>query len=258
MYFTSGSTLVILNLSPECLFETITAIDVSLQVFRLETQGNRLYVGGFSTVTGRDQVVIYSIDKPDQPQKVGVVDLGSVPATWSVFEETLFSLGERLAATNISNPAAPATQVIEVSLDPEAIKYSPSKFFEDRLYLLWEGRYLTIISSLQDEVPVVKRDSQQRIISGNLANFVYQVSENYIFLGDSSCDISCRSVVTFFNSENGQELFAYGLPDDHYPIRSYYEIRPDIVYVFSDEFLLVIDISDIANPRIVAEVPLII
>lgn len=256
IYFTSGSTLVILNLSPECLFETIATIEVPLQVFRLEIEDNSLYIGGVNTDTDR-QVFIYSIDKPGQPQEVGVIDLGSVPATWSVFEETLFSLGDKLTATNVSDPDAPWTQDVNVSLDPEILQYSPSKFFNDQLYLLWEGHYLTIISNLQDETPVVKRDSQQRIIGGDLSNFVYQVSENYIFLGDSLCDISCRSVVTFFNSENGRELSRYGLPDDHYPIHSYYEITPDIIYAFSDDSLLVIDISDIANPKILAEVPLI-
>lgn len=256
IYFTSGSTLVTLNLSPECLFETIATIDVPLQTFRLEIEDGYLYVGGVNADTIR-QVYIYSIDKPDQPQEVGIIDLGLVPATWSVFEETIFSLGDKLMVTNVSDPAAPQTQDIDVSLDPEVLEYSPSKFFEDRLYLLWEGRYLTIISNLQDETPVVKRDSQQRIIGGDLSNFVYQVSENYIFLGDSSCDISCRSVVTFFNSEDGQELSAYGLPDDHYPIHSYYEISLYIIYAFSSDSLLVIDISDVMNPIIVAEVPLI-
>lgn len=256
IYFTSGSTLVILNLSPNCLFETITTIDVPLQVFQLEIEESHLYIGGFSE-DEEMQVLIYLIEGLGIPQQVGNVDLGSVPSLWSVFEDTLYSLGDKLTVTNVFDPTMPQTQDVNIVLDPQVLNFSPAEFFEGGLYLLWEGRYLTIISDLQNETPVVKRDSQQRIIGGDLSNFVYQISENYIFLGDSLCGISCRSVVTFFDSEDGRELSAYGLPDDHYPIHSYYEISPDIIYAFSDEFLLAIDISDIANPKIVAEVPLI-
>lgn len=257
IYFTSGTTLITLKLSPECLFETIGTMDISFQAYQLQIEDNYLYLGGFLPDTEGEQLSIFSIDGPGQLEESSTIDFGEEPARWSIFDGIVYSLGNAFTLIDVSDPINPQTRESNLELDPEILRYSPSEFFEDRLYLLWEGRYLTVINNLQDETPVVKRDPQQRIIGGNLANFVYQVSENYIFLGDSSCGISCRSVVTVFNSEGGQELFAYGLPDNYYPVHSYYEIRPDIVYAFSDEFLLVIDISDIANPRIVAEVPLI-
>jgi hypothetical protein len=257
IYFTTGTTLVTLNLSPECLFETIGTTDLSLQAYQLQIEDNHLYLGGLLPGTERRQISIFSIDGPGKLEESSTVDFGDEPARWSVFDGTIYSLGDTFTLIDVSDPTNPQTRESNLELDPEILRYSPSEFFEDRLYLLWEGHYLTIISNLQDEAPVVKRDSQQRIIGGDLSNFVYQVSENYIFLGDSLCDISCRSVVTIFNSENGQELSRYGLPDDHYPIHSYYEISQDIIYAFSDEFLLVMDISDIANPKIIAEVPLI-
>jgi hypothetical protein len=110
---------------------------------------------------------------------------------------------------------------------------------------------------MQDESPVVKRNPQQQIVMGDLAYFVYQVSGDYIFLGGYSCDISCGSYVTFFDTENGQEISSLGFPDHQSPVYSYYEIQSDVIYAFTDDSLLVIDTSNIAEPVVITEVSLI-
>jgi hypothetical protein len=256
-YFTSGSKLVLLNLSAQCRFETIATIDIPLEVFRLEIEKDRLYLGGISVDTKR-QVIIFSLEQAEQPRELGVVDLGNAPATWSVFEERLYVLASELTVTDVNDPTILQTQVVNLTLDLQVLIYSPSEFFEDRLYLFSEAHGLTIISHLHEETPLIKRNQEQQIIGGNLAYFIYQISENYIFLGDSRCGATdCNSSVTFLDAEDGQRLSTFGVHPSHYPIRSYHEIQPDIIYAFSDSSLLVINVSNIAHPVVIAEVSLI-
>lgn len=257
-YFTSGSRLVMLNLSPQCRFETIATIDIPFQIFKLDIENKRLYLGGFSEEVQRDLVAIFSIEQIDKPEELGIADLGEAPASWTVFEETIYVLGEKLIVVDVANPAEPQTQEVNLALDLQTLSRSPSQFFEDRLYVLWGTHTVTVVSHLREGMPVVKQNPVRQIIGGNLAYFVYQVSENYIFLGDSRCDASsCNSAVTIFDAQDGKQLTSLGIHPKHYPVRSYYEITPGIIYAFSDEFLLVIDVSDITNPVVIAEVPLI-
>lgn len=238
-YFTTGSRLVILNLSPQCRFETIATIDIPFQIFKLEIENKRLYVGGFSEEARRDLVAIFSIEQLDKPEELGIVDLGEAPASWTVFEETIYALGEKLIVVDVANPAEPQTQEVKLTLDLQILSRSPLQFFEDRLYVLWGTHTVTIITHLHEEMPVVKYNPVQQIIGGNLAYFVYQVSRNYIFLGDSRCDAtSCNSAVTIFDTQDGKQLASLGIHPEHYPIRGYYEITPSIIYAFSNEQLL--------------------
>lgn len=256
IYFTSGSTLVMLNASPQCQFETIATMDLPYQVFQLQIEDNRLYLDGVLPEVGREQVTIFSIDGPGQLEELGVVDLGQGSPRWSVFNETIYSLGDSFTLINVSDPTNPRTQEGKLTLNPEGLRYSPSEYLADRLYLLWEGRYLTIVSALGAEVPITTRNPLEQIMMGDLTYFVFQVSENYIFLGGYACDgISCGSYVTFFDSENAERLSGFGFRDN--PIHSYYEVQPHIIYAFTSTYLLVIDISNLAEPRIIAELPLI-
>lgn len=255
-YFTSGSTLIIVNLSLQCRFQTISTIEIPAQVFQIEIEGNRLYVDETSIETGKNLVAVFSISEPSQPLELGIVDLGQI-ATWSVFDKTIYSLGDELITFDVSDPANPSPKPANLTLDPDILAYSPSVFQKDRLYLLWETSKLTIISQMHDESPVFKRNPQQQIVMGDLAYFIFQVSENYIFLGGYSCDIACGSYVTFFDIEDGQKMSGLGIPDHQSPVYSYYEIKPDVIYAFTDDSLLIIDISSIAQPVIIAEVSLI-
>jgi hypothetical protein len=46
VYVAGDSTLLMLNESPECQFQILTKIDFPFQIFHLEVEHNRLYVGG--------------------------------------------------------------------------------------------------------------------------------------------------------------------------------------------------------------------
>jgi hypothetical protein len=256
IYFTSGTTLVMLNASPQCQFETIATMDVPYQVFQLQIENNRLYLGGVLSDIGRRQITVFSIDGPGQLEELGMVNLGQQPAVWSVFNEIIYSLGDNFTLINISDPTNPRTQEGNLTLDPDLLRFSPSQFLADRLYLLWEGRYVTSISNLQSESPVTTRNPLEQMVMGDLNYFVFQVSENYIFLGGYTCDgISCGSYITFFDSESIEELSGFGFYDNL--VHSYYEVQPYIIYAFTSEYLLVIDISNLDEPRIIAELPLI-
>lgn len=255
-YFTSGSTLVILNLASQCQFELVATSTLPFQAFRLQLEGDRLYVGGDLVEAEKNQVVIFSITNPNQPEELGLVDLGQEPATWSVFEKTLYVLSNSLFVINVSDPANPQPLPVNLALDPKILAYSPSEFVGAKLYLLWEGRWLTIIEGINSEEPARQSNPDQQILMGDLANFVYQVSENYIFLGTSPCDVNCVSVVDLFNTTDATSVLTFST-SDHLPIHSYYEITPTLIYAFTDDSLLVIDISDHSNPIIIWEVPLI-
>lgn len=256
IYFTSGRTLLILNLLPQCRFETIAMINITIEPFRLAIEGNRLYVGGVLPGTQKRQIANFMINAIGHLQESGTVDLGQVPVTWSLFEQNIYVLGDQVKVINVVDPNIPQIQEVNIALDPQKLRYSPSAFFEDRLYLLWEAEQLMIISDLQAEMPIMKSNPKRQAIMGNLAYFRYQVSEHYIFVGGYTCDgISCGSYVVFYDSMDAQELSAFGFPDQL--IHSYYEVQQDIVYAFTDAFLLVIDISNITKPAIVTEVPLI-
>ena len=252
-YFTSGSTLVILNLSVQCQFETIATLEMPFQAYRLNIEGDRLYVGGTSENTKQSQIVVLSTDNPNEAEVLGVVDLGQGSVTWSVFEETIYVLGGKLAAFDVTDPVNPLPQPVNLTLDPETKRYSPAIFVEDRLYILWESHTLTLISLMLEEEPLVKRNPLQYIIMGDLSYFTYVVFENYIFLGGYSCDVSCGSYVTFFDPISVRELSGMGFSDDLSPIHSYHEVTAELIYAFSSDSLLVIDISDIAEPTILVE-----
>lgn len=257
VYFSSGSTVILLNLSAKCQFETITSVEIPLEIYRLRIEGERLFVGGIAN--SKDRVVtIYSVDTLDQITKIGEVYLGEVPYTWSVKEDNLFALGDELININVADPSKPEYQSVNLSLDTEKLAYSPSIWKDDILYLLWEAHTLTIVSHLQEREPTVIRNDQRQIIMGNLNHFAFQVSENYSFLGGYTCDGgSCGSYISIFDATNGQELSGLGIPDHQSPVHSYYEIEPNIIYAFTDDSLLVIDITNKEEPIIIGEVPML-
>lgn len=255
-YFVSGSTLVTVNLSLQCRFEKIATIDIPFKIFRLQIEDDRLFVGGVSDTNERI-ITIYSIETPQQMNELGSVYLGNVPFTWSVTENIIYALGGELILVNVSDPALPQTKSVNLTLDSEQLSYSPSLWKEDRLYLLWEGDTLTIFSHLQDTSPVMVQNSERQLILGNLDYFAFQVSDDYIFLGGYTCEGSCGSYVTIFDSVNGEKLSGLGIPEHQSPIHSYYEIESNIIYAFSDDSLLVIDITNQDEPVIIDEIKLI-
>ncbi|MBE7529140.1 MAG: hypothetical protein HS099_05345 [Ardenticatenaceae bacterium] len=252
VYVSSDSTLQTLNASPECQFETISRADMPLQIYQLELEDDRLYVGGVSENDGKRKVFIYSIGELSR-QELGAVELGEESATWSVFEETLYALsGNLLTFTEVSNPMTPHTQTVISGLDPEALLFSPGEFLNNTLYLLLQGHggyRLTIVRELKEEIPTVIQDPIAYFFG---TRSVFQVADNYIFIGSNSCDVSCASVMTIANVFDGQKLSQLGL-QPHYPIYRYQEIREDIIYAFSNDSLLVIDVSNMAKPEIIAQ-----
>lgn len=255
-YFTSGTNVVSVNLSPQCRFETIAIVDTLQQILQLEIEDDRLYVDQVAMETEKNEVVIFSIVDPLQPKELGRVDLGQI-ATWSIYQEIIYSLGNKLAIFDVSDPDNPQSQSVNLTLDSEVLSYSPVLWKDDRLYFLWEAQTLTIISQLQDELPTVVRDSQSQIILGNLRYFDFQVSESYIFLGGYSCEGSCGSYVRIFDSMSGQQLSGFGFPQYQSPVHSYYEVEPHLIYAFTDNSLLIIDITNQEKPSIIDEITLI-
>lgn len=251
VYIASGSTIQALNASPECQFEIIAHLSIHLQIFRLKTEGERLYAGGATEDGERREVVILSLDKLSYLEELGVVYLGDEPTTWSIFEEALYSLSpNRLAVTDVANPATSRAQPVSLTLDSEVLRYTPALFNKNTLYMLWGSDILTIISNLEGTSPTVTRRDDTRYLLID----VFQVQEKYIFLGINSCDVECASAAWILDADNGQEVSSVSL-HPHYPVYDYQEIAEHLIYAFSDNTLVVVDISN--NPTILNEVQFI-
>lgn len=253
VYIVNGLTIQALNASPQCQFEKIATIDVPFQVFQLASENGNLYAGGGSESQGIEQVVIFSTQNPKQPEELGTIDLGQEPAIWSIFQETLYSLsGDKLTVTDVSNPAIPHVQPVNLTLDSEVLRYTPQEFVKDTLYLLWGSDTLTIISDLDRTSPTVTRHNDNKYIMID----VFQVQESYIFLGINSCDVECASGVLILDADDGQKIASVSLYP-YYPVYDYQEIERNLVYAFSDNTLVVVDISDGDKPEIINEVQFI-
>lgn len=256
VYVSSDFVLQVLNASAHCQFETISRTEMPLQIYQLELEDERLYAGGVSENDGMNQVVILSSNKSPS-QEFDEVNLGEEPATWSVLEETIYSLsGDKLLVTDVSDPNAPFFQTANLDLDSEAVLFSPRRFVKDTLYLLLQGHggyRLTLVRDLKEKVPTVIQDPIAYFFG---PRSVFQVTDGYVFIGSNSCDVSCASVMTIADILDGQRLSQFGL-QPHYPIYRYQEIREDLIYAFSNDSLLVIDVSNMAEPEIVTQVSFI-
>lgn len=250
VYIASGPTILAMNASSQCQFETISYLSIPLQIIRLELEDDRLYAGGISDDDGKRVVAIISLDNMLQPEELGTVDLGQEPAIWSVFEETLYSLsGDKFAVTNVSDPIAPNAQPVNLILDPEVLNFTPRWFVRDTLYMLWGSDTLTIIKNLEAISPtIISQDDHQYILID-----VFQVQNEYIFLGVNRCENECASGVMILSADDGQKLSSMSLYP-HYPVYSFQEVKENLLYAFTDNTLLVIDISNTDKPEVVNEV----
>jgi hypothetical protein len=253
-YVASGSLLEILNLVPQCRFASVARMDLPFQIFRLQVEGDRLYVGGYSAEGGPLHVNILSIVLPSQPETLSTVELER--AVWSVHNEKLYShvLGdvEKILVTDLAEPTSPRTKPVNINVEPEILTRSLPRFVKDTLYLLSERDGLFIVSDLQEDIPMVQHNPESYIFIE-----VFEIQDNYIFLGENSCDVECSSRAWILDAEDGTKLSILGLYP-HYPVWHYLEIQEDVIYALAEDTLLVIDISDIANPMIIGEVPLLI
>jgi hypothetical protein len=249
-YVASGFVLEILNLSPQCRFATVARIELPFQIFDLQVDRDRLYVGGYSNDLQQLHVAILSILQLAQPEGLGAVELE--PSRWSVHDEKLYSFDfEKLLFTNLADPTSPHTEQVNINLDPELLSPSPAEFVGDTLYILSERDGVFIVNDLQAEIPAVRFIPKQYPFIE-----VFQVQDDYIFLGSNWCDVECTSSLWVLDAVNGTELSRLGL-HPHYPVWQYLEIPENIIYAFANDTLLVINISDMAHPIIIGEVPLL-
>ena len=252
-YVASGSALELLSLAPQCRFASILRMDLPFQIFRLQVEGDRLYVGGYSADDQHLHVTILSLSLPSQPENLGSVDLER--AIWSVHNEKLYSLVlgdlEKLLVTDLTDPTSPHTEPLNINVEPQLLAQSLTRFVNDTLYLLSERDGVFIVKDLQAETPVVHHGPVKYPFIK-----VFQVQDNYIFLGDNWCDAGCSSKVWILDAENGTELSSLGL-HPYYPVWRYVEIRKSIIYAFSNDALLMIDISDMTHPIIIDKVSMI-
>jgi hypothetical protein len=229
-------------------------MDLPIQISRLQVEGDRLYVGGYSADDGPLHVNILSIVLPSQPETLSTIELER--AVWSVHNEKLYShvLGdvEKILVTDLAEPANPRTKPVNINVEPEILTRSLPRFVKDTLYLLSDRGEVFIVNDLQAEIPAVRVIPEQYPFIE-----VFQVRDDYIFLGSNWCDVECTSSLWVLDAVNGTELSRLGL-HPHYPVWRYLEITENIIYAFTNDTLLVIDISDTANPMIIGEVPLLI
>jgi hypothetical protein len=252
VFAASGSSLEILNLASQCRLASLTRIELPFQIFRLQLEGDRLYVGGNSAADEPLNVAILSIARPLEAEILNMVELE--PAVWSVHDERLYShvLGdvERILVTDLAEPTSPRTEPVNINIGPELLLRSLTRFVENKLYLLSDRDEFTMVEDLQAEVPVVWFFTEVYLFIA-----VFQVEDDYVFLGSNWCDAGCSSILWILDAVNGTELSSLAL-HPHHPVWRYVEIQQDIIYAFAEDTLLVIDISDLDQSMFIGEVPL--
>lgn len=256
IYVGSDSYLQTLTISQQCLLQTVSSKEIDLQVFNLELENSKLYVGGVFKNKQNRQILIYP--NTDLQEEKDLIDLGENSLTWSIFNQNIyfFSKGE-LFFTDISNINTYQINSVNINLDANLLLISPAIVKRDRLYLLLQeggGFKLTIVSNIKENIPTIT----QNPIGYHFGGFdVFDVQDNYIFIGNNGCDIDCASATDIIDINTGQSLVRMGF-HPHYPIYKYQEVSKTIIYAFSNNSLLVMDISNLNESQIVGQIPFIL
>jgi hypothetical protein len=174
-------------------------------------------------------------------------------AAWSVFNETIYALvGNQLIYIETSDLARLSPQTVPLPLDMEAILFSPSDVVEDSLYLLLQdfgGYKLTIVSDIKSGNPTITQDPLAYFFG---TSSIFKVQDNFIFIGNNSCDVDCISSVTIADSSDGHEIFSFGLQIQA-PIFNYLKMSESLFYAFSTDALLVLDTTNQKSVNIINE-----
>lgn len=251
-YVRHGTTVHLLNLSQDCQFTSIATIDMLSEVFHVEVERNKVYIGGI--LGGQNLVVIFDVSNASQPKELSRVEFGSEPTIWSVWEDNLYSLrGDNLFVTDVSNLDTLSTQPVNIELDPSLLSRAWIDLIGDKLYLLSEADGLWILSNLKDTSPNLHVNPQQYILIG-----IFEIQKKYIFLGYLGCEggeIDCSSLALILDADSAEQLSSISF-DPHGDIFHYKEVQDGFLYAFSNESLIVVDISNIDNPVIMGHVSL--
>jgi hypothetical protein len=254
-YITSGAALYLVDLSSICQPDLLTIIEMPFEVYWLEKEGDRLYVGGWEyvesesglTISGR-RISIFSIEIPTQPQELKTIELEK-PAMWSVKNQKLyFEADSRLFFSNTEEPL-PEMQPIEIMLDPQIIAASTPILVGDTLYLHSWSDGVFIIKHLGNTTPVI----EHRRYSYPLASF-FEVHEDYITLGYSKwCDEpECSSTAYLLSIEDGRELSEISF-EPYGEVYRYFQVQKEVIYAFSLDSLFVVDLANLSNPTVIKQ-----
>lgn len=258
LYVSSGSTVQLLSLNPECRLSPIAQLELPFKVTRMEVEDDRLYVGGINDQLNTVQLTIFAIQSPVQLEQSGLLDLGEETARWSVQKNKVFLLsGGELSAIDVSDPATPVYRPIDVTLDAKLNVREPHEMVDNSFYNFSPREGLNVVRQLDQVPPQVQATPKEYSLDSVTRAVIdfMQIDRDYIFLGSNWCDIDCASIVNIISRESLEPLTVMGL-QPHYPVHSYVEITKELVYAFSDDSVLVIDISDLKHPQIIWKVPL--
>ena len=260
LYVSSGPIVQLLNLNPACRFTPVTQLELPFDATRMEIEDDRLYVGGINKQLNTEQLAIFVFRSPVQLEQVKLLDLGAEPVRWSVMQNEVFVLsGVELGAIEVSDPAIPVSRPINVMMDTEFLVRQPREMVDDEFYYYSSREGLNIVRDLGQILPRLQTTPEEYALD-NVTRAVIdsmQIDQNYIFLGSNWCDVDCGSIINIVNRENFEPIAVLGL-QPHYPIHHYAEITDEVIYAFSDNQLLVIDISTPNNPNVIQAIPLII
>ena len=258
LYVASGSTVQVLNLNPTCRLSPIAQLELPFNVTQVEVEDGRLYVGGINDQINMEQLAIFAIQSPGRLEQLGLVNFGEEPVRWSVQQNEVFLLsGTTLSAIDISDPAAPVYRQVDITLDSERLVRQPREMVDNEFYYFSSSEGVNVIRELGQIAPhiqVTPKEYAMESVTRAMTESM-QIGRDYIFLGINSCDVQCTSTFTIVSRESLEPLARVGL-HPHYPSHAYVEITNEVIYAFSDDQLLVIDISDLEHPNIVRTVPL--
>jgi hypothetical protein len=223
------------------------------QIAHVETEDSRVYIGGYSEDQSQLQIAILSTEEPTEPRELGTVNLE--PAIWSAHDRIIYSLGvDKLFITNTANPKMPDTQLANTFTDPAILSSCYARLVNDKLYLLSDTHGLVIVTNLSDALPIMNQNPEPYILVG-----IFKPQVNYVILGYVGCEgneTDCSSSAHILDANDGEEILTMSF-HPHGDIYNYQEVEEEIIYGFSNEELLIADISNSEQPQIINSVSLV-
>lgn len=250
-FLVGDSQLVVAHTDFYCYLLPITIVDFPFAVQDLELEGDRIYVSGVAD--GRLHIEILERDWQMNIERLGTLTFD--PAEWSVVEEEILTLDHddlTLSVTDVSVPESPVSRAISLALDPQWRIMSMPQLVDDSLSLVvWERGLLSVTGLLAPEPELTWRELDSYYILDS-----HQAVDNTLFVGGNFCDMgNCLSLVFMTTRDPEAPLVEINLYP-HHPVYTFYPIREDVVFAFSDYSLIVIDLTAPEGQEIVRTYPL--
>jgi len=247
-YVSSGNTVYALNPSVRCRFTLLTQIEMPFPIDKLELSAGNLYIGG--RLQDEEQIALVHIVTSTELELAHVVNLRTPYTLWSLHEEKLYFVDlptDEFWVLDATASTRDDAQILSADINLDTLRPVWLELRGNVLYAHSEQTGFTIMTALPDQLTVITQGPPVFPLMG----YNFQVQTKYIFLGTTSCQVTCSGSVTLFNATTGQEYSGFSTWP-FYPIVRFIQIQDNLVYAFTEDSPLVNDamlVIDLTKPE---------